>query len=92
MSISRYRNNEILDSKSYSTFNFPTQEQLDDIQTYSVRVNKFDRLDNLAAKYLGDGSYWWVIAIMNNLEWAFKFDEGDILLIPIDVQDVLRLI
>ena len=91
-SVGRYRNNQIVDGKYYDTFEFPTQEQLDAISTYSVRVNKFDRLDNLAAKYLGDGTYWWVIAIMNNLEWAFGFEEGQILLIPVNVQDVLRLI
>jgi len=90
-SVGRYRNNQIIDGKHYGTFDFPTQAQLDNIATYQVRVNKFDRLDNLAAKYLGSGDYWWVIAMMNNLEWAFGFEEGQILLIPVDVQEVLRL-
>ena len=75
----------------YETSDFPTQAQLDEVSVVRVRVSNFDRLDNLAAKHLGDGTYWWVIAVMNDLSWAFDFTEGQVLKIPVDVNDVLRL-
>jgi len=90
--LSRYRNLKVIDGKYFETSNFPSQDKLDAIATYSVVANKFDRLDNLAFKYLGAGEYWWVIALINNLEWAFTFEEGQILKIPINIEDVLRII
>lgn len=95
MSISRYRGVSILSSsvgtQYYGTSNFPTQAQLNAIPTYSVPINQFDRLDNLAAKFFGDGTYWWILAVVNNIDWAFNFQPGQIIQIPIDVQDVLKL-
>jgi hypothetical protein len=89
---SRYRNVKVVDGKYYETVVFPTKQQLNEISTYNIRVSRFDRLDNLAFKYLGDGTYWWIISLMNDLDWAFGFEEGQILKIPVNVQDVLRLI
>jgi hypothetical protein len=91
MAFSRYRNVARLDGKFFSTSKFPSQEQLDAINVVRVRVSNFDRLDNLAFKYLGSGEYWWIIALMNDLQWAFGFEEGQILKIPVDVNDALRL-
>jgi hypothetical protein len=89
--ISRYANTPVTDGTFYSTVSFPSQKDLDKIDTYSVILNKFDRLDNLAAKYFGDGSLWWVLAVMNNLQWAWGFNEGQTLIVPVNVQDVLKL-
>lgn len=89
--IGRYSNVSTIDGKYYSTVDFPTQAQLDKIDTYSIVLNKFDRLDNLAAKYFGDGTLWWILAVMNNLQWAWGFEEGQTLLVPTNVQDVLKL-
>jgi len=92
MAISRYRNTNILENSYYATFDFPDKKDLDNITTIKVRVGKFERLDNLAFKYLGSGEYWWVIAILNDLDWAYDLDDAQILKIPLDIQDVLRLI
>jgi len=92
MALSRYRNHNILDNKKfYETTEFPAQEFLDAVPTFQIAAAKFDRLDNLAFKHLGSGEYWWVIAVMNGIDWAYATEEGQILKIPIDVQDVLRL-
>lgn len=90
MAISRYRSVKALDDKFYETMEFPSKKDLDSIETFRVRVANFDRLDNLAFKYLGSGEYWWIIAIVNDLDWAFSFEEGQILKIPVSVEDVLR--
>lgn len=91
MAISRYRNVDALDGKFYETVDFPTKEQLNAINVIRVRPARFERLDVLAFKFLGSGEYWWVIALMNDLDWAFSYSDGQILKIPVDVQDVLRL-
>lgn len=64
---------------------------MDGIATFQIVAARFDRLDNLAAVHLGAGEYWWVIAVMNNIDWIYGFDEGQILKIPVDVKDVLKL-
>jgi hypothetical protein len=92
MAVSRYRNTKVIDEgKTYETISFPSREELDKISVIRIRVANFDRLDILASKYLGSGEYWWVIALINDFEWAFSFEEGQVLKIPVDVQDVLRL-
>lgn len=91
MAISRYRNAEVIEGKYFDDSKFPTKQQLDAIPTIQVRASRFERLDILADRHLGDGTYWWVIALMNDIEWIFGFDEGQVLKIPVDIQDVLRL-
>src|SRR5271165_1105897 len=63
-SISRYKNVAVLTgsltTKSgigpqyYSTLDFPTQNQLNNVKTFQIVISDFDRLDNLAEKYLGN--------------------------------------
>jgi hypothetical protein len=91
MAFSRYRNVNLIDNKFYETSKFPTQEELDEINVIRIRVSNYDRLDNLAFKHLGSGEYWWVIAVMNNLQWGFGFTDGQILKIPIDLEEFLKL-
>jgi len=90
MAISRYRNVKKVDGKYYETISFPDIKRFDGLNVIRIRVSRFDRLDNLAFKHLGAGEYWWVIAAINDLDWAFSFEEGQIIKIPVDVQDVLR--
>ena len=94
MTISRYRNTNIIDERYLETPNFPTQADLDNIPTIQVTATQFDRLDNLANKYLGDGRYYWIIAMFNGLDWAlasFSPTEPTILIIPTDLDAVLKL-
>jgi len=96
MALSRYRNVNVVNipatPRYYETINVPDRDKLDQISVIKVRAARFDRLDQLAYKHLGSGEYWWVIAVMNDLEWAYDFEEGDILRIPLNVEDVLKLI
>lgn len=96
MSLSRYRNINILQDdngkRHYATMKFPTKKQLDTIPSFKIRLSQFDRLDQLAAKHLGDGTLWWILAMMNDIDWAYKFNAGDIIKVPINVDDVLKLV
>jgi phage tail protein X len=49
-----------------------------------------DRLDNLAYKYYGDVSLWWIIAKANNLDAAHIGLESDKQIrIPTEIQPIL---
>lgn len=86
---SRYRNSNIIDNKYYETFEFPNIDK-STIQTFSIRVTDSDRLDTLAFKYFGDGSYYWIIMWFNDLSWPFDFISGQILEIPTDLNEILK--
>ena len=95
MPLSRYRNTPIVNEKGSSQY-YESENRIDpailaDIPTFKIRLTKFDRLDILAFKHLGSGEYWWVLALMNDLDWMYGFEEGSILKIPINVDDVLKL-
>ena len=89
MSVSRYRNSEIVGDRYYATQD-QVNKDLSNIQTFSIRITDTDRLDTLAAKYLGDGTYWWIIAELNNLDWSFNFESGQIIKIPVSVEEILK--
>lgn len=91
MAESRYRSIGTIDGKFYESVDFPSKQRLDSVNTFRVRAAQFERLDNLAFKHLGSGEYWWIIALLNDLDWPFAFEEGQILKIPVELDDVLRL-
>ena len=97
MAVNRYRNVNVVEDmpgvpRHYETVDFPSASELANIPTIKIRVGRFDRLDQLAFRHLGAGEYWWVIALMNDLDWMYEFEAGQILKIPVNVEDVLRLI
>jgi nucleoid-associated protein YgaU len=47
-----------------------------------VTVVAGDRLDNLAAKYLGNPEYWWVIADWNAIRFPLVLTVGTTLRMP----------
>jgi hypothetical protein len=91
MPTSRYINTR-KDGPGLETRRSIPKKELDKIRTLSIRVTDQDRLDTLAFKHLGSGEYWWVIAEINELKWAWDFVPGQVMKIPLDIEDVLRLI
>ncbi len=91
MAINRYRNTPVISGSFYGTFEFPKID-LTKIPTFTITPTAEDRLDTLAFKYLGSGEYWWVLAIMNDIGWMFDFEPGKNLLVPVSLNDFLRLI
>ena len=78
--------------RHFESIDFPSPTDLESVPTFKIRAVQFDRLDQLAFKHLGAGEYWWVIALMNDIDWMYGFEPGQILKIPISVEDVLRLV
>lgn len=59
----------------------------DDIYIISTQS---DRLDLLATKYYGDPTYWWIIAVANNLNDASLFIQtGKQLRIPGNISNIM---
>jgi nucleoid-associated protein YgaU len=51
-----------------------------------------DHFYNLAAKYYGDPTYWWVIAWYNGTPTEADVSPGTIIQIPTNLEEALRLL
>ena len=99
MSKSRYSDTRLIDGNAYRSWRMPKMamglkqvELLAGVQTIEYVYKVGDRLDHLAAKYLGDDEYWWVISLVNGINYPFASGglvPGRALRIPVDVKDVL---
>ena len=49
-----------------------------------------DRLYNIASKYYGDSSYWWVIAWYNGVPTEAHIKTGTTIEIPINIERALK--
>ena len=47
-----------------------------------------DRLDNLAAIYLGDSRLWWVLAAASGVGWGLQLPPGTLIRIPSNMSQV----
>jgi hypothetical protein len=103
MSKSRYTDTLIIDKHHYGTWSLPNLNPLgygnsnifNDVRYKEHVFSRGERLDILADLYFGDASYWWVIALFNNIQWGFKSGgliPGRVLRIPTDVNDVFEII
>jgi len=98
MSKSRYSDTPI-SSGSFQTYSLPKRSAgytqlnlLEGVRTTDYMFKQGDRLDHLAARYFGDDEYWWVIALVNGINYPFASGglvPGRTLKIPYDVNDIL---
>jgi nucleoid-associated protein YgaU len=59
-------------------------------ETMSYIVKAGDTFESLAAKYLGNGRKWWILADMNShIFWPLSLSPGDRIVIPSRVQALL---
>jgi nucleoid-associated protein YgaU len=70
----------------------PNAKQISSLQRVSHVWKLGDRYYKLADKYYGDPEYWWVIAWYNQKPTESHLETGDILIIPIPLQDILPLL
>ena len=61
-----------------------------EIKYHEVTVDEINRLDLIAYKELGVASYGWVIAYFNSIEDGYTVREGQRLIIPNSVTDLLN--
>jgi hypothetical protein len=97
MARSRHGRVGILDRNQYESFTLDQTNKIKEpdtfagINTFEHVVKRGERLDHLAARFLGDDDYWWIIAVINNMTLPFP-SPGDKILVPISVSDVLERI
>jgi hypothetical protein len=99
MPVSRYQNfSTILDIKTRKRRleSFPpiTSQELRRPDDSFVELNDAKRIDVLAAEHLGDGRYWWVICLLNDLTFPFgqQVAAGTILRIPANIDAFVNTI
>ena len=68
----------------------PFQSHLRNCVTHVVKSTEENRLDLISYKYLGSASYAWVIAYMNNIEDGYTVREGQKLIIPKSITDLMQ--
>jgi len=89
---SRYRYTKIKKNRNGKRVYKPTMYPTIPIRDNDVFIYpKFgDRLDNLAFKYYGDVSLWWIIAKANNLDAAhIGLEVDNQIRIPMDIESIL---
>jgi len=94
MAKSRYSFSGIIDDNHFSSFTLDQTNRIREVDTFrgvntfEYVVKRGDRLDHLAARYLHDDRYYWVIALINSMTMPV-IGPGDKIRIPFDVNDVL---
>ena len=99
MPFSRYENfKTVLDVKTnkkrLETFPAVTGEELRSPNDIVIELNQSQRIDALAATYLGDGRYWWIICLLNDLTFPFgkNLKAGTILRIPSSIDKFINIL
>ena len=94
------KSNDTLEPVHYATWNFPLELRgLQEINLLPPSIDTTphtwghgDRIDKLANKYYGDDQFWWVIALVNNIQYPLGIKVGTVLTIPTNVIDILKLL
>ena len=99
MPVSRYKNfSTVLDTRTRKRRleSFPpiSSQELRRPDDLFVELNDAQRIDVLAAQYLGDGRYWWIICLLNDFTFPFgkMVAEGTIIRIPAEIDSFVNLI
>ena len=90
-------NQDIGEPIHYATWNIPSAlrgytpfDLLGTTSAFQYVWQFGDRIDRLSAKFLGDDRYWWIIAIINQINYPLGIKVGTIILIPSSVQPILE--
>lgn len=99
MPISRYQNfSTVKDPKTgkrrLETFPSISGGSLKKPSDIIIELSDAERIDVIAQQHLGAGQYWWIICLLNNLEFPLgsKVSAGTILRIPASVDDFINAI
>lgn len=73
-----------------AAFNYPSEAELESLETITMTWGATDKLYNVAYEAYGDPAYWWVIAWFNKKPTESHFTVGDIVYIPVPLDAALR--
>lgn len=85
--VSRYRNLRRIthnpDSDRFVTLELVNAfESQTEVYYHTVTEDETNRLDLIAYTELGDATYSWILAYLNNIEDGFTINSGQVLMIP----------
>lgn len=72
-------------------FVFPNENNIKNITINEHSWKTGDRFYKLAEKYYGNPREWWIIAKFNNKPTESHVSYGEIILIPLPLQQILRI-
>lgn len=61
------------------------------LEADTIVLTQGQRLDHIAGKYYGNGSYWWVIAAASGIGWALQCPAGTVIKIPKNLDAALSI-
>ena len=70
----------------------PTVSDRTNLVTTSHIWSYGDRFYNLAHKYYGDATYWWIVAWYNGIPTEAEIQNGDLIEIPVNLNDALGVL
>jgi nucleoid-associated protein YgaU len=86
----RNRNVKFVNQFSTPKFEFPTAEEMANLNIVKHVWKEGDRYYKLAEKYYGDSRDWWIIAKFNQLPTESHIQVGDIINIPLPLNLILQ--
>lgn len=99
MPTSRYANfRTVLDTKTQKrrleTFPPISSADVRSANDIVIELDQAQRIDAIAANYLGDGRYWWCICLLNDLTFPFgkNLKAGTLLRIPNNIDNFINAI
>jgi hypothetical protein len=75
---------------SSPTLRYPTEEEIDTLQTIGHIWAVGDRFYKLAHKYYGDSEKWWIIAWYNQKPTESHAEIGETVFIPLPLDRILQ--
>jgi hypothetical protein len=88
----RNRNIKLINQYGTIAYNYPTAEQLQEIDFDTYIWKSGDRYWKLAQQYYSDPSYWWVIGFINKRPIDSDLEIGESIYIPRNIEDIMSLI
>ena len=78
--------------RHYSTpeMSFPSVQEIKNLTRVRHIWKTGDRYFKLAIEYYNSAQYWWVIAMFNQKPTEADLSVGDLIYIPLPLQDILR--
>jgi hypothetical protein len=71
-------------------FAYPNVSEIKGLTSVNHIWKTGDRYFKLAIQYYGSAQYWWVIAMFNQKPTEANLTVGDLINIPLPLQDILR--
>lgn len=85
-------NRDINSVRHYATpqIDYPSVDEVRDLTRARHIWKTGDRYYKLAIEYYNSAQYWWVIALFNKKPTEADLSVGDLIYIPLPLQDILR--